>query len=574
MKIFNSGTLKRLEVRGDPALRREKNFRLFVSLVLLGFGAYISVLYFGYQKVPSSDFMPYIITGRQLLSFHLPASFTRPPGLGILIVCLSHFIGGSYPELTAGWLLNAVLLPFNLLLLWLVGRKIVGNSAIWIALIAILNPYLLTLSMDPIVETTFLFFILTTFYCLFQRSRWSYLFASITSLVRYEGVVLILTVFIIDLALRKTRRERALTFLYAFLSAIPLFTWLLGSLSFKRGIYYLDAFNQYNDPLLLKIEHIWKVTFSSLLSPFLSPGKTSLLLTTGKIIASVGCVFGFAYGLCRRRWRIIALLLFVIGYIFIHLFYLTQWRYWIPIFWILLFIWWYGWQNLWRLINRNKWIPEGFVITGTGVILAFSGFWLVSSLAGLPGITSISKNSVSLPYVSIGVVIILYTGRLYYYRKRYWWRYLTASVLVSSLFVSNQYALVKVIGNGEWNIEYKYLAEWYRGNADRHEKIVCTMTPLLKVFAPECKHNFVHILSIKAKNPREFIRECRRRGITYIAWDTRFCSSPKWRFYESWGLDNIQVLSLPRSTGPYKFVTRVFSQSDPDRYINIFRLMP
>ena len=551
---------------------RDKDFRLFVSLILLGFGIYLSVLYFGYQKVPAPDFLGYVTTGRQLLSLNLPTTFTRAPVLGIVIVGLSHFTGGSCPELMAGWLLGSILHPLNLLLLWLVGRQVVGNSAFWIALVAILNPWVMRLLMDPIVETTLLFCILITFYCIFRRSRFSYLFASITSLVRYEGVVLILTAFIIDMITRKTRKERGLTLLYAFLSAMPLLTWLLGSLLLQRGIYYLKSFNQNQDPLSLKIYQIWEVTFSSWLKTLPSSAVNLLVFTAAKIVAAAGIISGVVYGLYRRRWEILALLIFFTGYLFIHLFYLTLWRYWIPVLWILLFIWWYGWQNLWGLINRNILVSKVLKITGMGLILAVAVFCFISSLAGLPGITSGSEKSVSLPYVTIGVVIILFAGRLFYSRKKQWCRDLTASILVCSLLVTNQYALVKQIGSGQQNIEFKYLAEWYIKNAGHNAKIVCTMPPLLTIFAPKYENNFVPIVDIKANNPREFIRECRRRGITYITWDSRMCSDVKWRFYEYWGIDNIRILSRPRSAEPYEFVTRIVNDSDPDKFVNVFRL--
>ena len=111
---------------------RDKNFSFFVSLVLFGFGTYLSVLYYGYQKVPPRDFYYFVITGRQLLSFDLPTSFTRLPVPGILISGLSHFLGGACPELSAGWLLNAFLNPFNLLLLgWSAERSSVIPRSGW-----------------------------------------------------------------------------------------------------------------------------------------------------------------------------------------------------------------------------------------------------------------------------------------------------------------------------------------------------------------------------------------------------------------------------------------------------------
>lgn len=572
MKKLKSYTFKRLEVWGDPVPRMDKKFRLFVVIVLLGFGVYQSCLYFGHQEVPFCDFHSFIITGREILSFELPSDFTRVPVLGILIVGLSHLIGGSYPEVTAGWLLNAILHPFNLLLLWLVGREIIGNSALWIALIAILNPWVVQLLIDPIAETTFLFFILLTFYFIFRRSRWSYLFASITSMVRYEGAVLILAAFVIDLMIRKTRRERFLTFLYAFLSILPLCLWLLGSLGSRMGIYYLRTINQDQYPISRVIHQIWGVTFSSLLRAVPPLVKWSILITANKVIASIGIVFGIIYGLSLRRWKVIALLIFLTGYFLIHLFTIPVSRYWIPIFWILLLIWWYGWQSFWRSINRNKWIPDSLAAAVTVVIPVLAGLWLIFFLVDLSGINPPGKNSVSLPYAAMVVIGILYAGRLFFYRARYWSRDIAVSVVVCLVLVSNQYRLVGQIGDGQRDIEFKYLAEWYRDNAGSNEKMACTMIPHLKVFAPEYEGNFFPLRNIRSKNPRDFIRECRRIGITYITWDSRLTSDLK--LQKNWDIENIALLSSPRSIGPCEFITRIINESDPNMYVNIFRLRP
>ena len=441
-------------------------------------------------------------------------------------------------------------------------------------MIAILNPWVLRLLMNPIVETALLFCILATFYCLFRGSRLSYLFASIASLVRYEGAVLILTVFIIDLAIRKTRKARRLTFLCVFLSAAPLLLWLLGGWRSPEGIYYLKTFNQNQDPFSLKIYQIWEVTFSSLLKPLSSPAFNWSVFAAAKIIVVFGIISGIGCALSARRWQIMALLIFFTGYFFIHLFYLTLWRYWVPVFWIVLFIWWYGWQNFWGSVKRKIRVPEGLVWAGMGVILASAGFWVISSLAGLSRLAAARGGSVSIPYVATGAVLVLFAGRLFYYRDGQWRRDLTASILVCSLVVANQYALIDKVGSGRGNIEFKYLAQWYRRHAGRDEKMVSAMAPLLQVFVPERENNFIPIADIEAKNPEEFIRECRRRGITYITWDSRMCSNAGWRFYESWGLDNIAVLSQPRSTGAYEFVTQIINDNGPHRYVNVFRLAP
>ncbi|MCK4828245.1 hypothetical protein KA005_71610, partial [bacterium] len=87
----------------------EKYFEIFIIAVLFAFGIYNSVLYFGHQVVPNPDFNGFIRVGHELLSFQLPSDYKRVPVVGILQVSLSYLVGGKHPELTAGWLLNAIL---------------------------------------------------------------------------------------------------------------------------------------------------------------------------------------------------------------------------------------------------------------------------------------------------------------------------------------------------------------------------------------------------------------------------------------------------------------------------------
>jgi len=237
-------SVKKIEI--PDLAKRERYFEFFAAAVLLAFGIYHSVLYFGHTIVPNSDFPAFFKTGQELLSLKLPSSFKRVPLLGLLQVCLSYPVGGQHPGLTAGWLLNALLHPFNLILLWLVAREIVGKSALWLAIIAILNPQVVYLLTEPIAETTLLFFILLTFYFIFKRSKWSYLFASITTMVRYEGAALILVAFVMDMIYSKSKRERIRAFLYSAAASVPLAVWMLGTVvNWQAGsTHYLTLFGE------------------------------------------------------------------------------------------------------------------------------------------------------------------------------------------------------------------------------------------------------------------------------------------------------------------------------------------
>jgi len=209
--------------------KRERYLDIVVGIALFAFGAYQSILYFGHKVVPISDFPDIVRVGHELLSFKLPSSFKIAPVTGLLQASLSYLVGGEYPDLTAGWLLNAILHPFTVLLLWLVGKKVLGRSAVWFALVATVNPWLLYMLREPLIETPLLFFVLLTAYLILKRSKWCYLAASITTVVRYEGAALILAAFVIDAIESKSRKQIVRSFIYSALAAMPLAIWLAGT---------------------------------------------------------------------------------------------------------------------------------------------------------------------------------------------------------------------------------------------------------------------------------------------------------------------------------------------------------
>jgi len=572
---------------GAPDLaRQERYFETFVIIALFAFGAYSSILYFGHKVVPISDFPDLFKVGRDILSFKLPSRFKQAPVLGMLQYCLSFFVGGQHPPLTAGWLLNAILHPFNLVLLWLVGKKIVGKSALWLAIIAILNPWVIYMLTEPIIETTLLFFTLLTFYFMFRRSKWCYLFASITTMVRYEGSALILAAFVMDMIYSKDKREKIRAFTYSAIATIPLALWMLGTvLAWKPGTsHYLNvlfteeyakAFSQPVEGrtgLVMHMKLLWQVGFRPLLMPW--PGASSafeqMLWKLSKVFAVTGFFFGSIYGLCKRQWNILALLMFFVPYFVLHALYpYPLQRFHTNIFWIALLICWFGLQSVWKLIDKAGRLPRGLVFIFQASIVIVAVIWLVPLIAYLPKIAPISPTSVSLPYVAMVLVAIIFAGRVFIYKSGYILRELSVLALLCLIIVSNQFFLVQLIGDGQRDKEFSQLADWYIANARPGEKLGVYMAGVVRIFAPEYAEYIVRLP--KAENPSEFVKACYQEDITYVVWATREgLSKGQHTGYRQLGLDdNIDLLSKPQSVGPYQFIAQVGSKRG---YVNIFHL--
>lgn len=226
---------------------------------------------------------------------------------------------------------------------------------------------------------------------------------------------------------------------------------------------------------------------------------------------------------------------------------------------------------MWKLINKNNRMPMLIVITLQAMVLAVAVFWLVMLLPGLPEIASMSRRSISLPYVAIGVVCMILLARILIYRARYLWRDIVVSALTALVIVSNQFVLVQVVGNGDRDIEFKYLLDWYSANAEPGAKLVLSVPNILQVMAPEHKDCFIHTAEIGGDNPAEFVRRCYEQNVTYVAWDSRIGVGVGSRYYKFWGIKNIAVLAEPRSTGAYEFITQVVASEK--RFVNVFRLL-
>jgi hypothetical protein len=573
------------ETEPEQLARRERYLEFFVIAALFTFGVYNSILYFGHKVVPNPDFTSLFRVGRDILSFRLPSRFKQAPVLGMLQFILSHFVGGQHPPLTAGWLLNAILHPFNLILLWLVGKRVVGKSALWLAVIAILNPWVIYMLTEPLNETTLLFFSLLTFYFMFRRSKWCYLFASITTMVRYEGAALILAAFVMDMIHGKDNRERIWAFVYSAAACVPLAFWMLGTvLTWKPGTsHYFNVLftKQYTKGFaqstkgrtgfVMHMKLLWEVGFRPLLLPYPGASNASAesLWKLTKVIALIGLSFGSIYGLCRRQWKILALLIFFVPYFVLHALYpYPLQRFHTNIFWIGLLICWFGLQSVWKLIDGNGRVPRALVLMLQGLVVVVAIIWLVPLFPYLSKIGRMSPTSTSVPYAAMALVAVILAGRVWIYRARYLLRELSILSLVCLIIVSNQFSLVRLVGNGQREKEFKDLAQWHVANVKPGEKLGVYMAGVVRMFAPARADDIVGLPG--ADSPEEFVKACYEQDITYVVWATREGLSRAHTSYNRLGLHkNIGALREPRNVWPYEFITQLGSRKG---FVNVFRL--
>ncbi len=553
---------------------REKYVDIFLFLLLLAFGIYHAVIYWGHQVVPHFDFECFALQGREILSFKMPTDYKRVPLVGILQVLLGHIAGGESPDFHGGWLLNSIVHPLTAVLLWLAGRKVIGRAAVFFAIIAIINPCGLQLLTESIAETTLLFFIWATFYLIFIRSRWAYLSASLTTMVRYEGAALILCAFIMDMIDSKDKKQRLIAFIYAALASVPLALWMLGTVSNWQNLgptYYLNIFTkEYTSQFAEGAEartgfvrhanFLWLVGFYHLFCPFTDANK---------ILVLASFLFGSVYGLYKRQWKILVLLIFLLPYFWVHAKYpYLVARYYATVFAIVMLICIYGLLSFWNLIKDK--LPRPVIIIAQLVVLLTTVIWtLILAVGYLPQKASISKASVSLPYIAILVVCAAFAVRKISYKGSLLTGFVMFTLMIL-MILSTQFVVADVLGNGERDIEFKYLLDWYQDNAKKGEKLVTTAPSILQIMAPQYKDCFIHTNTFDVNNPNDFVTECYKRNITYVAWDSREGLMPTDHYYKYWKMANIASLAAGKDVGPYQFIKQL--KGKEGCYVNLYRL--
>ena len=559
---------------------REKVLPYLVAALLAGFGAYQSILYFGHQPVPNSDFPSFLRVGRELLSFQVPSSFKRAPVVGLLQVGLSYVAPGSHPELTAGWLLNAILHPCSIVLLWLIARRIVGRWADGVALVAAINPWLLHNIRAPIAETTLYFFILVTLYCIFTKSRWRYVVASVATMVRYDAAALILVAFVLDLVQSRDIRQRIRSFGYASAAAVPLAIWVLATVMNLRGeaaTHYWKEFGAAGGSFFSVLTHylgsIWVISVSPLFCapPSLPEGAAMPFLTCVGIPIFVGFGFGVVHSIAERRWEILGLLIFLLAYVTVHTLHSFVFaRACSMIHWMILLIAAYGLRSCWLAISGSVRLSARQRIILQGVAALALALWVIDVASLLPLLASDSVRSISMPYVSMAIAALLIIAGWVCLGMKRPVRDVLVLTLLLLVVVSNQRRLVPVMGNGQEDMEFKLLADWFRDHAEPQDKLVTTYAGIVELFLPDRKTNIMHTAEVKADDPQTFIANCRTRGVTLIAWDSRLGTHPENRYYAYYGLASIAPLAQAQSSGPYELVTQI--RAKPGRWINLFRL--
>jgi hypothetical protein len=567
--------------------KQDKYFDYFAVCILVALGIYQSFILFGHKIVPISDFPAFVQTGHEILSFKCPSDFKRGPVTGILQILSGKLAGGQFPDLIGGWLLNSVLHPLNLILLWLIGKRLIGKASVWFVIIVAITPWTLYMLREPLAEIPLLFFVLLTICLICRNSSWAYLTASVTTMVRYEGAALILAAFVMDLIYRETKKEKTIAFVYSTLASVPLVLWLLGTFlygtaSMEAGEHYLTVFSKKYAQYFIDagegrtgtIKHLgimWNVGFRSLfmIDPKSGQEAFETLWSVSKFTALITFAFGAIYGLIKKNRQIFVLLIFSVPYFFLHAYYPYPIpRYHSTIFWIVLLISIFGLKQVWIIVNNKLSLPNVITKILQAALLIIALFLITPLVSYLRRLSAICSVVRFLPSVVIFAVILIVLLKVFLYKFKYLLSDVAVATVMIFIILSNQFSLTSLLGDGQQDIEFKYLADWFVANAKPDEKMAVYMWATVEIFAPKFDKCFVNFPY--ADSPEELVGKLRQEKVTYACWASRegFSKDPY----------GDRVLNLPvtipflvntQDQGPYKFITQIRSKRG---FVNVFRL--
>lgn len=572
-----------------------------LAIALLAAVGFVYTFHFiGFFAFPNSDFLAFVGTGRQWLSFQIPASMKRAPVFSIITVLAGIPFSGPESNLTGTEWFNALLLPVWMILIYHIGKDFLGRASVWVALLAGLNPYVIRLSSQPLAEITIATLFAATVLCVRRHNKMAYLLAMLCSLSRWDMAAILPAVAIVDLLEnRKWKRTIALTLLASLPFVACMIITKLQLKGQSGGVHYLQVLSKDRVfELGADLKLYWQQICSFLAAPLVKEdaGKVvrwesanHLVFWTSSMFLAIAFVTGAVLGIVRRRKEVIVMLITAVPYIIIHAMYPYRLgRFCVPMAWVGLLCAAYGAVFLLEKLKQSPAGPLIFVIKIVGIVLfaawacvlvktlriaqqqclpAGSLVWWVAliSVAGFVGIQILSKRKFQIFWLTMIAFLVLST-------------------------VSNVTSTGFVLGDGKKDANFVTLAHWFRDNAGPEDKLVTTMAAYMPMFSGGERKQFIHTGSTSPKKTKtfdDFIEVCRKRNITLIAWDSRLAGQKHDRYYQLWAMERLEILGFPYSRMDEQ-KKRLYMQKLAEQYglkleallkdgrplIAVYRLMP
>jgi len=541
----------------DQRLNSEAVIMVFLAVL----GLVYSLSFLGHFVFPNSDFVSFLGTGRQWISFHIPQDMKRAPVFAIVTA----LIGKVFSQRPDGALFgsefyNALMLPAGLVLIYLAGRRSLGQAAVWVAVLSGISPWMVRMASEPLAEVTIVVFFAATAVCVASNSRWAYLFAMLCSVTRWDMAAIVPAVTIIDFV-RNRRSLRAV--LLSVLSLIPFGACMVITkmrlAGQTGGAHYLQVLlKDRTFELAADLNLYWQTVCSfiniQLLQTVEFGGVRDLAVLNTAVfwITAAVLLTAFAAGsiaaFINKRWELIFMLLVIAPYILVHAVYPYRLeRYCVPAAWAILTVAVYG-----AIVLRQRFAagpkPKFLV---PALQIAGAVIFIIWSIKASDTLHFAQKKCPALERLVAASAIVSVAGffavnLVRRCRPSAGWLVMPAFLVLA--VVSSGATSGFLMGNGQDGANFKKLAQWFLKNAGPDDMMLTTMAGFMPIYSGLPAERFVHISSIKPEDANDFtsfVQKCRQRKITIIAWDSRLAGRRNDLYYKLWGIDRVEVLGGP-----------------------------
>lgn len=590
--------IKKIRVKGIKPLKpapldaiepeRSKRLAEYVAVgLLVVLGLTYSLHFLRHFVFPNSDFVAFLEIGRSWLHFQIPYTMKRAPLFSVITALVGNFFSSPDHNLFGTELYNAIMFPTVMVLIYIIGRKFLGRAAVWVALLACISPWMVRMSSQPLAELTLVALFAATCICVRTHINWAYLFAMLGSIARWDMAGLIPAVALVDLI---RNRKWFKTIIMTALASIPFGLCMIITMIQLRGqpegAHYIQVLAKDRTfELIADLGFYWRNICSFLNAQLLQSSPSgqvrnfealnSAVSTVTALLLGIAVLAGSVTAVIKKRWEIIVMLLAGIPYVLVHAIYPYRLsRFCVPAAWAGLIIAAYGAVTLWQwFIKKPK--PKFLIPTVQLIGAIIFVLWAVKIVETLNYAEKRCPVIERLAVISSLVAVAGFFGLQFVRRHKPSMRWLIIPAFLVLAVVSNAATTGFLMGNGQSGANFKRLGQWFYENARDDDRMITTMPGFMPIYTSMPSKRFAHIAHISPQDAKDFpafIRECRKRNITLIAWDSRLAGAPNDRYYKLWGLDRIKMLGNPADRiGPCKLV-HVISEGSPG--IAIYRIMP
>jgi hypothetical protein len=507
----------------------------------------------GHFIKPHGDFYEFRETGHALLRGEFPASFKRAPLFPVLVAALGDLLGATFAtetppdQLAAGWI-NACLLPCNVALVYLLGRRWFGGGARWAAAWIALLPVGLYCTAHVLVEPLLVTTILLTVWLAQRGSRWAYLAAAATSITRYDAAGLLLGVAIADLL--RGGRLRYVGIRVA-LALLPLAGWLAltaATWETRAADHYLRQIGERRD---FELRQPLAATLQCVFGPQALAVPVWAAEWEPWLRGGVGCgiiaaaLLGTGALLRRRDCGALAAVPLSVGYVLVHAVFPFRFlRFGYPLALLVILL--AGVGVSFVAFRLSPEIRSRFVRGVLLLVVAVPLLFLVESEASrLHSLLALPRQWLTaLPwFASVGVALVWATA---------WrgWRNvparLVAGLALAALTFVQMRLAVPLLGDGRERINVVAAARWIRDHAPPEAGVLSDEPGILRLYVgDQPPTRFVGLGEIVADRWPDILAELHQRGIRYIIWHDQVFAEQGAYYIRKWRLERFDRLSHP-----------------------------